>query len=102
MKIILSTTPNIEEAQKIAQILVEKKLAACINILPQVISVYEWENKIQNDSEALMIIKTSKEKAEIAKNEILKLHSYTLPEVIFLEPTEGHAEYKNWVINQVR
>lgn len=101
MKIILSTTPNIEEAQKIAQSLVEKRLAACVNILPQVISVYEWENKIQNDSEVLMIIKTSKEKAEMAKDEILKLHSYTLPEVIFLEPKGGHTEYKNWVINQV-
>ena len=62
MKIILSTTPNIEEAQNIAQVLIEKKLAACINIIPKIISIYEWENSIQNDTEAMMIIKTSQDK----------------------------------------
>ena len=102
MKIILSTTSNAEEAQKIAQTLVEKKLAACVNIVPKIISVYEWENEIQNDPEALMIIKTTKDKAEQAKEEILKLHSYTLPEIVFLDPTGAHQEYQNWVLNQLK
>lgn len=101
MQIILSTTSNLQEAQKIAKSLVEKHLAACVNIVPQIISCYEWEGEIQNDNEALMIIKTSKAKADEVKAEILKLHSYTLPEIIFLEPTGGHQDYKNWVLKQV-
>jgi len=102
MKIILSTTPNIEEAKNIAKILIEKKLAACINIIPKIISIYEWENSIQNDAEAMMIIKTSDEMAEKAKNTILELHSYTLPEVIFLDVNDGNQDYINWVLNQVK
>ncbi len=101
MKIILSTTPNLQEAEKIAKSLVEKHLAACVNIVPQIVSCYEWEGEIQNDNEALMIIKTSKEKAEKVEKEILNLHSYTLPEIIFLEPTGGYQDYKNWVLKQV-
>lgn len=101
MKLILSTTSSLEEAEKIGKILVEKKLAACINIIPQITSIYEWEGEIQNDTEALMLIKTSKEKAEIVKEEILSLHSYTLPEIIFLDPTGSHKDYKNWVLKQV-
>lgn len=101
MKLILSTVPSLEKAEEIGKILVKKKLAACTNIIPKIISIYEWEGEIQNDNEALMIIKTSKEKAEKVKEEILKLHSYTLPEIIFLDPTGGHKDYKNWVLKQV-
>jgi len=102
MKVILSTTSTLEEAQKIGKILIEKKLAACINIVPKIISIYEWEGEIQNEAEALIIVKTSKEKAEETKNAILKIHSYTMPEIIFLEPTGGSEDYKNWVLNQVK
>lgn len=102
MKIILSTTPNIGEAKTIADVLVTKKLAACVNIIPQVISVYEWENAVQNDTETLMVIKTSDEMADRVKEEILKLHSYTLPEIVYLDSTGGHSEYEKWVLNQVK
>lgn len=101
MRIILSTTANQEEAQKIANILIKEHIAACVNIVPMVISVYEWENSIQNDNEALMIIKTSEEKVQIATKKILELHSYSLPEVIAIDAKEGNSEYINWVINQV-
>ncbi|MEI8377894.1 MAG: divalent-cation tolerance protein CutA [bacterium] len=102
MKIILSTTPNIDKAKTIAKALVETKLAACINIVPKVISIYEWENAIQNDEEAMMIIKTSDEMAEKAKNKILELHAYTLPEVIFIDINDGNKDYIDWVSNQVQ
>jgi len=102
MKIILSTTSNKEEAQKIAKVLISKKLAACINIIPQIISMYEWQNNFENDEESLMIIKTSDEMANFVKETILELHSYTLPEIIFLDTTGGHFEYENWVLNQLK
>lgn len=102
MKVILSTTPNIDEAKNIAKTLIEQKLAACINIVPKVISIYEWENVIHDDEEALMIIKTSDEMAETTKKNILELHSYTLPEIIFLDVKDGHKNYIDWVINQVK
>jgi periplasmic divalent cation tolerance protein len=99
MKIILSTTKNIEEAKNIAKILIEKKMAACVNIIPKVISIYEWENTLQNDEEAIMIIKTSDEMAKIVQKTILELHSYTLPEIIFIDIKDGHQDYINWVLN---
>jgi periplasmic divalent cation tolerance protein len=102
MKVILSTTSNIDEAKKIANFLIENHLAACINIVPMVISVYEWDNSIQNDNEALMIIKTSDEKAEIVTEKILELHSYSLPEVIALDVEGGNSQYIDWVVNQVK
>jgi periplasmic divalent cation tolerance protein len=102
MKIILSTTSSVDEAKNIAKTLIEKKLAACINIVPKVISIYEWENSIQDNTEAMMIIKTSDDMAESAKNAILELHSYTMPEVIFVDVNDGNQDYINWVSNQVK
>ena len=102
MKIILSTTKNIDEAKNIAKILIEKKIAACINIVPKIISIYEWDNTLQNDEKALMIIKTSDKMAETVKKTILKIHSYTLPEIIFIDIKDGHQDYINWILNQVK
>lgn len=100
MEVILSTTQNLEEAKTIADFIVKNHLAACVNIIPTVLSVYEWENEIKNDNEALMIIKTSKEQIESVIKKIKELHSYSVPEIICLDVTDGNQDYINWVLKQ--
>lgn len=94
---IVSTVPNLEEAKKIAYGLVENKLAACTNIIPNIISVYFWEGKICEDSEIILFIKTRHSLFEEVKNFIVKNHSYTVPEVIMLPIEAGHESYLNWI-----
>ena len=95
MRVILSTAPNIDEAKQIARHLVENHLAACVNIVPKVTSIYEWQGEIVEDSEALLIIKA----ADFAKVEeaIKKLHSYEVPEIISFEVDEGSRDYLEWM-----
>lgn len=100
--IVLCTTPDYDCAKKIAQILVEKKLAACCNIIPGLTSVYSWKNKIQEDIESLLLIKSAKQKFELLKEEILLVHPYDLPEIISLDVSEGHKKYLEWVFSSVK
>lgn len=96
-RIVLSTAGSIEEARKIARVLVEQKLAACVNVVPQIESCYWWQGKVENAQEFLLIVKTT---AELAADVILKikeLHSYELPEAIEIAITGGSAEYLDWI-----
>lgn len=95
--VILTTTPNIDEAKKIAHCLVEKKLAACVNIIPEILSIYEWEEKINEDEEYLLLIKSRKSVFNELKDAILDLHSYDLPEIIMLPVEEGYKNYLDWI-----
>lgn len=95
--VVLCTIGNREQAMKIANILVECKLVACVNIVPQVISVYKWEDKIQNDEESLMIMKTKRELFENLKDKITQIHPYETPEIIALEITEANQKYLKWI-----
>ena len=94
---IISTVPNTEEAKKIAHGLVSNKLAACTNIIPNVTSVYYWENEVCEDAELVLFIKTQKALFEEVKNFILQNHSYTVPEIIMLPVEKGHADYLSWI-----
>ncbi len=89
-----------QEAVSISKHLVEKKLIACCNIIPSVTSVYEWKGKINEDSEALMIMKTRTELFKEVEAEIKKLHSYDLPEIICIPVIDGSKEYLSWVNEQ--
>ncbi len=88
------------EAEKIAKELVEKKLAACVSIIPNMRSIYSWEGKIEESEEYLMIIKTRGELFEQVKETIKNLHSYKIPEIISLPITHALDEYVRW-INEV-
>lgn len=99
--VILITVPNEELAVKIANKLLEQKLAACINIIPQMRSLYTWENKICDDTELLMIIKTKPSAFENLKNEVKTLHSYDVPEIIMLPVENGLREYLQWIDNSI-
>jgi periplasmic divalent cation tolerance protein len=94
---VYSTTDKQEEAEKIAEVLVEKKLAACIQILPQVTSVYSWQGKVVKDQEWLLIMKTIYLKYEQLEREIKKLHSYETPEIVAVTIETGSDEYLQWV-----
>ena len=101
--IVIITTVNEEKlAEKIALSLVEKRLVACVNIVPKVKSIYFWEDKIQKDEEILLIIKTKAENFKKANEDILKHHPYSVPEVISFQIAEGNREYLNWILDTVK
>jgi periplasmic divalent cation tolerance protein len=99
--IILSTCPNQEVAETIAHALIEEKLAACVNIVPGVTSVYEWKGKIEKSQEQLLIAKTTTSTYSAVENAILKRHPYELPEVISIPINNGLASYLSWIDDNV-
>jgi periplasmic divalent cation tolerance protein len=96
-RIVLSTVGSEEEARKIAHHLVEQQLAACVNIVPKIESVYRWQGKVESNREYLLLIKTSSEKFLQVRDAIRELHSYELPECIALAVEDGSAEYLQWL-----
>jgi len=101
-QIILCTCPDIESAKAIAQQLVEKKHAACVNIIPNVISVYSWQDKIESDNEVQLIIKTQTDKFNDVADEIKRLHRYDTPEIIAMNIQQGDNNYLNWIIESLK
>jgi periplasmic divalent cation tolerance protein len=96
-KLVLTTAGSREEAQRIARALVERRLAACVNIVPQIESIYRWKEKIEAADECLLLIKTTSSAFERVRDAIKELHSYELPECICLEIEDGSAEYLKWI-----
>ena len=99
--IILTTVSTVEEGQSIANILVEKELAACVNIIPKISSVYRWEGQIQSESEVLLLIKINKDLEAEVYREVQNVHSYDIPELITLPITNGSKTYLDWITNAV-
>jgi len=95
--LILCTCPNAESASRIARALVEERLAACVNRVPGLTSVYRWQGEIHEDNEVLLLIKTQHERFESLRARIIELHPYDVPEVIALEIAAGHAPYLEWL-----
>jgi periplasmic divalent cation tolerance protein len=95
--VVLSTCSSTEEAYRIANELVSKRLAACVNVIGGVKSVYRWEGKIENSEEALLVIKTSRGLFDSVRAQIEKMHSYDLPEVIALHVVAGSEPYLEWL-----
>jgi periplasmic divalent cation tolerance protein len=96
-KIILSTTGSREEAQKIARALVERKLAACVNIVGPIESVYRWQGAVETSEEFLLLIKTTAAAYERVRDLIRQLHSYELPECVELSIEDGLPQYLEWI-----
>jgi len=95
---ILSTAESLEAAKKIALALVTDKLVACVNLLPGVVSIYEWEGKIEEAQEIAMIMKTRKSLVVAVTEAVKSLHSYSVPEVIALDLVGGNNAYLEWVV----
>ena len=96
-QIIFCTCPNRETAEKIAQSLVESNLAACVNILPSITSVYRWQGSIEMEPELLLLIKTRADCYATVEERIKSLHPYELPEIIAVSLDRGLPDYLKWI-----
>jgi len=97
MCLVLTTAGSADEAKKIAHALVERRLAACVNIVPRVESVYRWKGQVESAEEWLLLIKTRSSAFERVRDAITELHSYELPECVMLELAEGDKAYLDWL-----
>ena len=100
-RIVLTTAGSEEEAQKIAHHFVESRIAACVNIVPGISSVYRWQGKVEAAREWLLLIKTRADAFEKIREAITELHSYELPECICLTIEDGSANYLQWIAESV-
>ena len=101
-RIVLSTAGSQEEARKLAHHLVEHQLAACVNIVPQIESIYRWQGKVESSQEWLLLIKTTAERFPAVRDAIRELHSYDLPECVALTIEDGSPDYLKWLGDSVR
>ncbi len=103
-RILYITTETTEEARRIGNKLVKEELCACANIIKEMESIYRWEGELQNDTECILLIKTTSDKVDAVTEEVLKLHSYDVPCVISLplSPEEGNREYLDWIADSVK
>lgn len=95
--IVFVTATNADEANKIAESVVNERLAACVNIVPGVESVYRWEGKVTRDAEILLVVKTTDERYPDLERRVKELHSYSTPEVISFRIERGSADYLKWL-----
>ncbi|KAL2501380.1 Protein CutA [Forsythia ovata] len=100
--VVYVTVPNKEAGKKLAEGIVKERLAACVNRVPGVESVYEWKGEIQMDSEELLIIKTRESLLDALTEHVRNNHEYEVPEVIALPITGGNLQYLEWLKNSTR
>ena len=101
-RIVLTTAGSRDEAQKIARALVDRRLAACVNIVPGVDSIYRWQGKVEAAQECLLVIKTATGKFAALRDAIRELHSYDLPECVCLAIEDGSPEYLRWMEDETK
>ena len=97
VRVALATAPDAEVAARIAHALVEERLAACANLVPQVRSIYRWQGRVEDASEVLLVIKTRADRVEALAERLRALHPYDLPELLVLPVEGGLAPYLDWV-----
>lgn len=91
------TVPNLEEGKRIARLLVERNIVACVNIIKDIYSIYQWKNKIEENDEILLIIKTNESKSEDLIKLINEIHSYDVPECVGVKIEKGSKLYIDWI-----
>ena len=100
-RIVLTTTQNIVDARRLARTLVEEQLAACVNIIPQIQSIYRWQSAIEDSTESMLLIKTTEVKLSALEARLLSLHSYSTPEFLTLAVPEGNSDYLSWLTSSL-
>ena len=99
--LVLCTFPDTASARQIGTLLVERQLAACVNLVPAVESIYRWQGKVETAAETLAIFKTTAAAFPAFETALTKLHPYEVPEIIALDPAQVSAPYREWVSAQV-
>ncbi|GAB4232459.1 MAG: divalent-cation tolerance protein CutA [Acidobacteriota bacterium] len=102
VSVVFSTVPNPETGAEIARTLVEERLAACVNILAGLRSVYHWRGRVEDDSEALLIIKTTGTRLDRLFERLKELHPYEVPEMLALPVHQGWPDYLDWVRTETK
>ena len=100
--VVMVTVPHREAGEKIAEALVVERLAACVNIVPGIFSIYRWQGKVEREPEVLLVIKTRRALVEDLTRRVRELHPYTVPEVIALPVAAGSEAYLNWLQTETR
>jgi periplasmic divalent cation tolerance protein len=100
--LVYTTWPSIVEAEKAGRLIVEKRLAACVNILPGMISHYWWEGKIERAEETVMLVKTRAPLAEDVRRAVKEMHSYTTPAIMVLPLESVDADYYRWIVKETK
>jgi periplasmic divalent cation tolerance protein len=95
--VVLSACASLEEGQRIARGLVEKKLAACVNLIPGVRSIYRWKGVVEDEAEVVLVIKSSRGLFNQLRIELERMHSYEVPEAIAIPVVEGSERYLGWM-----
>ena len=99
--VVYVTAPSAEEARMLARVLVDERLAACVNLLP-VESVYRWEGKVEEAAEALLVIKTRRARLDALAARVRALHPYAVPEIIALPVVSGWPPYLQWIVDETK
>ncbi|MGE0869705.1 MAG: divalent-cation tolerance protein CutA [Kofleriaceae bacterium] len=102
LRIVISTFPTADKAAEIARVLVDEQLAACVNVVPQIRSIYRWQGAVQDDVEALALIKTTDASVAALTQRLLELHPYDVPEVIALPISAATPAYGAWLRDSVK
>ncbi|MEJ2048028.1 MAG: divalent-cation tolerance protein CutA [Dehalococcoidia bacterium] len=100
-RLIITTCPNMDVARILADALVTERLAACVNILPAGLSVYEWKGQVERESEYLLLIKSRSDRLSQLEQRVCELHPYELPELIAVPIKEGLSSYLSWIDSQL-
>lgn len=100
VQLLYVTCETVDQARTIGRKLIEEKLAACVNIFPQMESLYSWQDKIESANEVVLIVKTRDALAQRCINRIKELHTYTVPCILVLGVQGGNPEYLGWLLDQ--
>ena len=97
VQVVLVTAPDLDTAARLGRALVEERLAACVNLVPGLRSIYHWEGALHDDAEVLLLVKTRTDRLEALSARVKELHPYALPEVLALPASGGSPAYLEWL-----